>query len=154
MYRDGRPPPALGAAPSSRVPFEEGPTVRRPRALTAVLALAAGLLAGTPPALAAPAPRAALAADTCTWHNARIDGGGFVPGIVFNRSEKNLIHARTDIGGGYRWQEATRTWTPLLDSVGWNEWGSSVAFGFTGSWSGANAGPASFRLGDQTCAAA
>ncbi len=24
MYRDGRPPPALGAAPSSRVPFEEG----------------------------------------------------------------------------------------------------------------------------------
>ncbi len=29
--------------------------------------------------------------------------------------------------------------------------GSSVAFGFTGSWSGANAGPASFKLGDQTC---
>ncbi|MFJ4326523.1 cellulose binding domain-containing protein [Streptomyces tricolor] len=97
--------------------------MRRTRVLTAVLALAAGLLAGTPPALAAPAPRAALAADTYTWHNARIDGGGFVPGIVFNRSEKNLIYARTDIGGAYRWQEATKTWTPLLDSVGWNEWG-------------------------------
>ncbi|WP_234433488.1 hypothetical protein, partial [Streptomyces sp. NRRL WC-3549] len=39
------------------------------------------------------------AADTYTWKNARIDGGGFVPGIVFNRSEKNLAYARTDIGG-------------------------------------------------------
>jgi hypothetical protein len=65
----------------------------------------------------------ALAADTYTWHNARIDGGGFVPGIVFNRKEKNLAYARTDIGGAYRWQESTKTWTPLLDSVGWDEWG-------------------------------
>ncbi|MEU9409421.1 cellulose binding domain-containing protein [Streptomyces sp. NPDC048281] len=96
--------------------------MRRTRILTAVLALAAGLLAGTPPALAA-APRVALAADTYTWHNARIDGGGFVPGIVFNRTEKNLAYARTDIGGAYRWSESTKTWTPLLDSVGWDEWG-------------------------------
>ncbi|MFI6460774.1 cellulose binding domain-containing protein [Streptomyces sp. NPDC050538] len=97
--------------------------MRRTRILLAVLALAAGLLAGAPSALAADTPRAALAADTYTWHNARIDGGGFVPGIVFNRSEKNLAYARTDIGGAYRWQESTKTWTPLLDSVGWDEWG-------------------------------
>ncbi|WP_435228827.1 cellulose binding domain-containing protein [Streptomyces sp. Tue6028] len=106
--------------------------MRRTRILTAVLALAAGLLAGTPPALAADAPtatgspdtaRTALAADTYTWKNARIDGGGFVPGIVFNRSEKNLAYARTDIGGAYRWAESTKSWTPLLDSVGWDEWG-------------------------------
>ncbi|MER5509929.1 cellulose binding domain-containing protein [Streptomyces sp. NPDC002766] len=98
--------------------------MRRTRILTAVLALAAGLLAGTPPALAAGhTAGAALAADTYTWKNARIDGGGFVPGIVFNRTEKNLAYARTDIGGAYRWQESTKTWTPLLDSVGWNEWG-------------------------------
>ncbi|MEU3285704.1 cellulose binding domain-containing protein [Streptomyces longwoodensis] len=100
--------------------------MRRTRILTAVLALAAGLLAGTPPALAtadAPAAPAPLAAESYTWRNARIDGGGFVPGIVFNRKEKNLAYARTDIGGAYRWQESSRTWTPLLDSVGWNEWG-------------------------------
>lgn len=97
--------------------------MRRTRILTAVLALAAGLLAGTPPALAASTPRTALAADTYTWKNARVDGGGFVPGIVFNRSEKNLAYARTDIGGAYRWVQATKSWTPLLDSVGWNEWG-------------------------------
>jgi len=99
--------------------------VRRTRILTAVLALAAGLLAGTPPALAASTPKATttLAADTYTWNNARIDGGGFVPGIVFNRSEKNLAYARTDIGGAYRWVESSKTWTPLLDSVGFADWG-------------------------------
>ncbi|UXY32927.1 hypothetical protein N8I87_33660 [Streptomyces sp. HUAS TT20] len=59
--------------------------MRRTRILTAVPALAAGLLAGSPPALAASSPKVTLAADTCTWKNARIDGGGFVPGIVFNR---------------------------------------------------------------------
>ncbi|WP_437051397.1 cellulose binding domain-containing protein [Streptomyces sp. enrichment culture] len=99
--------------------------MRRTRILTTVLALAAGLLAGGPPALAAgaPEPAAPLAADTYTWKNARVDGGGFVPGIVFNRTEKDLAYARTDIGGAYRWQEATKSWTPLLDSVGWDDWG-------------------------------
>ncbi|WP_371668262.1 cellulose binding domain-containing protein [Streptomyces sp. NBC_00289] len=97
--------------------------MRRTRILTAVLALAAGLLAGSPPALAASTPKVTLAADTYTWQNARIDGGGFVPGIVFNRTEKNLAYARTDIGGAYRWQESTKTWTPLLDAVGWDDWG-------------------------------
>ncbi|WP_217207803.1 cellulose binding domain-containing protein [Streptomyces sp. AC550_RSS872] len=98
--------------------------MRRTRILTAVLALAAGLLAGTPPALAAPAAQdVSISADTYTWKNARIDGGGFVPGIVFNRKEKNLAYARTDIGGAYRWQQSSKTWTPLLDSVGWDDWG-------------------------------
>jgi hypothetical protein len=98
--------------------------VRRTRILTAVLALAAGLIAGSPPVLAADgSPKATLAAESYTWKNARIDGGGFVPGIVFNRKEKNLAYARTDIGGAYRWQESSKTWTPLLDSVGWTDWG-------------------------------
>ncbi|MFE5087482.1 cellulose binding domain-containing protein [Streptomyces mirabilis] len=97
--------------------------MRRTRILTAVLALAAGLLAGSPSALAASTPTTTLAADTYTWKNARIDGGGFVPGIVFNRSERNLAYARTDIGGAYRWQESTKTWTPLTDSIGWDRWG-------------------------------
>ncbi|MDT0566871.1 cellulose binding domain-containing protein [Streptomyces sp. DSM 3412] len=99
--------------------------MRRTRILTTVLALAAGLLAGSPPALAADRAEkpAALAADTYTWKNARIDGGGFVPGIVFNRKERDLAYARTDIGGAYRWVESSKTWTPLLDSVGWDDWG-------------------------------
>ncbi|WP_329415203.1 cellulose binding domain-containing protein [Streptomyces sp. NBC_00704] len=97
--------------------------MRRTRILTAVLALAAGLIAGSPPALASDGPRTTLSAESYTWKNARIDGGGFVPGIVFNRKEKNLAYARTDIGGAYRWQESSKSWTPLLDSVGWTDWG-------------------------------
>jgi hypothetical protein len=63
--------------------------------------------------------------DTYIWKNAVVNGGGFVPGIVFNETEPNLIYARTDIGGCYRWQEDSRTWTPLLDWVGRDKWGWS-----------------------------
>ena len=65
----------------------------------------------------------AAASQPHTWKNVRIDGGGFVPGIIFNQTEQNLIYARTDIGGAYRWNQSTQTWTPLLDFVGWNRWG-------------------------------
>ncbi len=61
--------------------------------------------------------------ETYTWSNAAIAGGGFVPGIVFNETEADLIYARTDIGGLYRWQESSQTWKPLLDWIGWDEWG-------------------------------
>jgi hypothetical protein len=37
-------------------------------------------------------------------------GGGFVPGIVFSTSQPNLIYARTDIGGAYRWDPSTNHW--------------------------------------------
>jgi hypothetical protein len=57
------------------------------------------------------------------WRNAEIVGGGFVPGIVFNQSEPGLVYARTDIGGAYRWDKAHRRWVPLLDWVGWDQWG-------------------------------
>jgi len=42
-------------------------------------------------------------------------------------------------------------------NVNWNgtvATGSSVSFGFTGSWSGSNTKPASFKLGDQSCTVA
>ncbi|HEY1572834.1 MAG TPA: cellulose binding domain-containing protein [Pseudonocardiaceae bacterium] len=66
---------------------------------------------------------AATAAGTYTWQNAAIGGGGFIPGIIFNQTQPNLIYARTDIGGAYRWNQATSSWTPLLDWVGQDDWG-------------------------------
>lgn len=57
-----------------------------------------------------------------SWDRVKVVGGGFVPGIVFNPSEKDLIYARTDIGGAYRWDPALKKWKQLLDFVGAKEW--------------------------------
>ncbi|GID92294.1 cellulose binding domain-containing protein [Amorphoplanes digitatis] len=100
--------------------------MRRPYITLAVAALLVGATtfvaqaAGRPPAAGA---AAVAAADTYAWKNVRIDGGGFVPGLIFNRAEKNLIYARTDIGGAYRWNQAGQNWVPLLDWAGQDNWG-------------------------------
>jgi xyloglucan-specific exo-beta-1,4-glucanase len=87
--------------------------------LVAALVIASAATVVTLPVTAT----AAAPVEPYTWKNVRIDGGGFVDGVVFNRGEKNLIYARTDIGGAYRWSEADQSWTPLLDSVGQDNWG-------------------------------
>lgn len=58
-----------------------------------------------------------------TWKNVEVVGGGFVPGIIFNTTEEGLVYARTDIGGAYRLDTTTNRWIPLLDWIGWDQWG-------------------------------
>src|SRR5262245_30516632 len=90
------------------------------RKLLAVL-LVAGLLSGLAyaPASArvAPAPQAQVTSQAYTWKNVEIVGGGFVPGIIFNPTQRDLVYARTDIGGAYRLDPTTRRWIPLTDFV-------------------------------------
>jgi hypothetical protein len=90
--------------------------------LASLLLAAVALLAAQAMTPAAPAASAA-ASEPYTWKNAQIAGGGFVPGIIFNQSQRDLIYARTDIGGAYRWNQGSQSWTPLLDWVGQNNWG-------------------------------
>ncbi|HEY9525157.1 MAG TPA: xyloglucanase, partial [Thermopolyspora sp.] len=87
-----------------------------------VSALALALIASVL-ALVRMSPVAAVSSDPYNFKNVQIHGGGFVPGIIFNQSEQNLIYARTDIGGAYRWEQSSQSWKPLLDWVDQNNWG-------------------------------
>ncbi len=49
------------------------------------------------------------------YSSVRIVAGGFVTGIVSLPGNGDVRYARTDIGGTYRWEPSTKTWTPLLD---------------------------------------
>ena len=50
-----------------------------------------------------------------TWKNVQIVGGGFVDGVIFHPTAKDVRYARTDMGGAYRWDAATHRWQPMLD---------------------------------------
>ncbi len=52
------------------------------------------------------------------WKNARIDGGGFVSGLIPSAAPGGSLFARTDVGGAYRWISATKTWLPITDELG------------------------------------
>src|SRR6185437_13105659 len=52
-----------------------------------------------------------------TWKSVQIVGGGFVDGFVFHPTAKDVLYARTDIGGAYRRDPKTHRWEPLLDWV-------------------------------------
>ncbi|KAG8823462.1 hypothetical protein FRC19_003786 [Serendipita sp. 401] len=67
-----------------------------------------------------------VTSEVQTWKSVVIGAGGFIPGIVFNPTQKGLCYLRTDIGGLYRLNTADDSWIPLTDHVGdanWHDWG-------------------------------
>jgi photosystem II stability/assembly factor-like uncharacterized protein len=68
----------------------------------------------------------APASQPYEWRAVAMGGGGFVDGIVFHPTEKNLMYARTDVGGAYRWDDKNQQWVALTD------WLSPAEGNFTG----------------------
>src|SRR6266700_1459956 len=75
------------------------------RALACFVLLASGFMVVAISAAAEPkpAPHRALLAQSYSWRNVVVGGGGFVSGLVFHPAQRDLLYARTDVGGAYRW---------------------------------------------------
>ena len=63
------------------------------------------------------APAQTLNSVPYRWRNVTIRGGGFVTGLLFHPREKNLLYARTDVGGAYRSDDAGSHWVPITDWI-------------------------------------
>jgi xyloglucan-specific exo-beta-1,4-glucanase len=61
-----------------------------------------------------------------TWDSVAIGGGGFVSAIIPHKLQTDVIYARTDVGGAYRWSPTMLKWVSMLD------WVSEDQVGFLG----------------------
>lgn len=55
----------------------------------------------------------AVFAEEYVWDNVALGGGGFVTGLLFHPAEQDLLYARTDVGGMYRWDKNVNKWKQL-----------------------------------------
>lgn len=55
--------------------------------------------------------------ETYQYNNLSIPGGGYVTGFVYHKNFENILYARTDIGGAYRFDYDKERWISLVDHV-------------------------------------
>jgi hypothetical protein len=70
-----------------------------------------------------------LMAQGYRWQQVNLQGMGFVTGIVAHPNTAqapNLVYARTDVAGPYRWDEAQGQWFPLIFPTKANGLGNSI----------------------------
>jgi len=77
--------------------------------------LGALMATGVPTAFAA--TTASDGTGAYAWKTVPFGAGGFIDGFVYHPKQAGVLYARTDIGGMYRFEPATRSWVPLLDHL-------------------------------------
>jgi len=77
---------------------------------------------GPVPVVSTPTPTP----TTTAWSGIKRSGQGVVTGLVFHPTSTNVLHARTDIGGVYRWDPITMSWAPITNGVGQGAAGSRL----------------------------
>jgi hypothetical protein len=99
------------------------------RQISAIAGLLAALLAGcggsgsdstqaTQTAASIKMGGAARAPVPTRWASVKFGGGGYVPGLIYHPTSPDVLYARTDIGGAYRWDAPTKAWVALTDMLG------------------------------------
>ncbi len=83
-------------------------------------AIGKGLIALLVAAIASPGG-AFAASQAYTWRSVPFGAGGFVDGFVYHPKKAGILYARTDIGGMYRYDFASKSWIPLLDQLSHDE---------------------------------
>lgn len=58
-----------------------------------------------------------MSQEKYNYKNMSIPGGGYVTGFIYSESEKDVLYARTDIGGVYRFDYDNQKWQSLVDHV-------------------------------------
>lgn len=53
------------------------------------------------------------------WSRAYIGGGGYITGLLIHPKEPDLMYAKSDVGGLFRWIPQERRWQQLMDSMGY-----------------------------------
>lgn len=77
---------------------------------------------GSPGSSPPPEPVIPVSAPPATgWANVKFGGGGYVPGLIFHPTVPNVLYARTDVAGAYRWDNTNSEWIPITDMFNFTE---------------------------------
>lgn len=61
------------------------------------------------------------ASSPYTWSNVAIGGGGYTTGIIIHPKEPDLMYARSDVGGMFRWDAQEKKWKQLMNTLGYEK---------------------------------
>ena len=91
-----------------------------PAVLAALLAGCSGGDRTAGPSATAQAPAVAATVGSATsYTSVKWGGGGYVTGLIYHPTSYNVMYARTDVGGAYRW-DGGGSWTPITDGIGFS----------------------------------